>query len=159
MHSVAIVGSRHRGWGKRAVDHTILIDSILQSRKEYYKDALNVSSLYCDRCFGKAVKDYCEEQGIKFFEFVVYFNGPREKHEYTAAYLGRHAALLEVCDEFHIAVSDTRSSTIEDLVQRVIASGKSYVLYNDNNEAIEFYDASAQEKGSYGQAQAQEETA
>lgn len=143
MRVVVIAGTRHRGWS-RVVDHGGLIASIIEPRKEYYKQELNVSSISCDVGFGKAVKEYCEENGIKFFEFVVYFNGPRERHEFTAAYMSRHAALVDVGDEFHVTVSQTRKSTIEDLVERVKRSGKTYALYNEQNEVVEYYDAEAQ---------------
>lgn len=140
--TVVIVGARHRGWS-REVNHQALIESIIAPRKEFYGQTLSVSSIGCDVGFGKATKEYCEEQGVKFFEFVVYFNGPRSKEEYTYAYLARHAALMEVGDEFHITVSQTRQSTVEDLVERVRASGKLYVLYDELNNVLEFYDPEA----------------
>lgn len=139
MRTVVVVGSRHRGW-TRDVDHLALIEAIIGPRKEYYGTTLSVSSIGCDMGFGKVVKEYCEENGVKFFEFVVYFNGPREKEEYTAAYLARHAALLYVGDEFHITVSNTRRSAVEDLVTRVRESGKSYALYDEENKVVEMFD-------------------
>jgi hypothetical protein len=140
MRTVVIVGSRHRGW-TRQIDHISLIQAIIDPRKDYYREGLSVASIGCDIGFGKAVKEYCEENGIKFFEFVVYFNGPREKAEYTQAYQARHAALLDVGDEFHITVSKTRRSAVEDLVTRVQGSSKTYVLYDEDNTVLEMYDA------------------
>ncbi len=140
MRTVVIVGSRHRGWTQQ-IDHTGLIQEIIDPRKAYYRDSLSVASIGCDIGFGKAIKEYCEENGVKFFEFVVYFNGPREKLEYKKAYQARHAALLDVGDEFHITVSKTRRSDVEDLVARVQMSGKTYVLYDEDNVVIELYDA------------------
>lgn len=142
MRTVVVVGSRHRGW-TRDVDHQALIESIIGPRKEYYGNTLSVSSIGCDMGFGKAVKEYCEENGVKFFEFVVYFNGPRSKEEFRAAYLSRHAALLFVGDEFHITISGTRRSDVEDLVEQVRASGKSYALYDEENNVVEMHDAEA----------------
>lgn len=142
MRTVVVVGSRHRGW-TRDVDHPALIEAIIAPRKEYYGSELSVSSIGCDMGFGKAVKEYCEENGVKFFEFVVYFNGPRSKEEFRAAYLSRHAALLFVGDEFHITISGTRKSDVEDLVERVRASGKSYALYDEENKVVEMFDAEA----------------
>lgn len=137
MYIIAVVGSRHRGW-TRAIDHDGLIGDILQPRKEFYGEGLTVASIGCDVGFGKSVKAYCEEHGIKFFEFVVYFNGPRPREEYTAAYVARHAALLDCAHEFHITVSSTRRANVEDLVERVRASGKPYALYNEENVVIEY---------------------
>lgn len=142
MRTVVLVGSRHRGWS-RDVNHIGLIETVLKPRQEYWQHELSVSSIGCDVGFGKAVKEYCEEFGIKFFEFVVYFNGPREKAEYTAAYSARHAALLDVGDEFHITVSNTRKSSVEDLVLRVQQSGKSYALYDEDNNVVEMFDGEA----------------
>lgn len=142
MRTVVVVGTRHRGWS-REVDHNELIDAIIRPRKEYYGDALSITSIGCDMGFGKAVKEYCEENGVKFFEFVVYFNGPRSKEEFAAAYLSRHAALLFAGDEFHITVSATRRSAVEHLVEQVRASGKSYALYNEANNVVEMFDAEA----------------
>ena len=142
MWTVAVVGARHRGWS-REVNHSDLISMIIQPRKEYYKEGLSISSIGCDVGFGKAVKEHCEENGIKFFEFVVYFNGPRQREEYAKAYIARHASLLEVADEFHITVTGTRHAIIEDLVERVRTSGKMYCLYNEQNEVIEYYDPTA----------------
>lgn len=110
---------------------------MLAERKVYYGDDLTVISISCDTSFGRDVKVYCEERGIKFIEFVVYFNGPREKDEYMAAYVARHASLLEIGDEFHIAVSQNRQALVEDLVQRVKSSQKPFALYSDKNEVID----------------------
>lgn len=136
MYVVAIVGSRHRGW-TRGVDHQGLIEQVLSPRREYYGEQLNVVSIGCDVGFGKAVKEYCEETGIKFFEIVVYFNGPRSKDEYARAYNSRHAALIDCADEFHITVSSTRSTNVEDLIERVRSTSKPYAAYNEQNEVVE----------------------
>lgn len=136
MYVVAIVGSRHRGW-TRGVDHQGLIEQILAPRIAYYGDQLNVVSIGCDVGFGKAVKEHCEETGIKFFEVVVYFNGPRSKEEYARAYNSRHAALIDCADEFHVTVSSTRSTNVEDLIDRIRTTSKPYAAYDENNVVLE----------------------
>jgi hypothetical protein len=93
----------------------------------------------CDLGFGRDVKVYCEEHGIKFAEFVVYFNGPREKDEYASYYNVRHAALVDIGDEFHIAVTQSRMSSVEDLASRVKSTGKPYCLYDEDNKVIEYH--------------------
>lgn len=143
MHTVVIVGARHRGW-KRSVDNLAIIKGVIEGRQKQlgaHAHELNVASMSCDAGFGKDLRIYCEEEGIKFCEFVVYFNGPRERDEYNRAYRARHAALVEIGDEFFIAVLNSRKSTVEDLVDRVRNSGKTYVLYDDGNNIIEYYDA------------------
>lgn len=140
MFTVVIVGPRHRGWS-RSVNNGGLIRSVLLERKEYYGSDLNVASISCDVGFGADLKAYCEEAGVKMIEFVIYFNGPREKEEYSQAYLARHAALVEIGNEFHLAVSNSRRSTVEDLVSRVKASGKPYFIYDEDNVLMESKDA------------------
>lgn len=136
MHTVVLVASRHRGWNKPA-DNISLITSLLSERSAYYGADLTVASIGCDHGFGKDVKDYCEEHGIKFVEYVVYFNGPRDKSEYEAAYKARHAALLDIGVEFHMLVSNNRRTTVEDLVERVQRSAHDYAIYDESNHVIE----------------------
>jgi hypothetical protein len=135
---VVFVGPRHRGWAKNAsVDNSSTIDSVLAPRKEYYGNDLNVISISCDVGFGKDLKAYCEERGIKFLEFVVYFNGPRSKPEYAAAYNARHASLLEIGEEFHVITSRNRQSNVEDIIDRLRLTKKPYAIYNEETEVIE----------------------
>jgi hypothetical protein len=138
VRTIVFVGPRHRGWAKASVDNSSTIDTVLNPRKDYYKEDLNVVSISCDVGFGRDLKIYCEERGIKFLEFVVYFNGPRSKPEYSAAYHARHAALVEIGDEFHIITSKNRASNVEDIIERVKQLSKPYVVYNENGETIEF---------------------
>ena len=143
MHTVVLVGARHRGW-KRSVDNMAIIKGVLEERRKQlgeHAHELNVASMSCDAGFGKDLRVYCEEEGVKFCEFVVYFNGPRDRAEYNRAYRARHAALVDIGDEFFIAVLNSRKSTVEDLVERVRDSGKTYVLYDDTNNIIEYRDA------------------
>lgn len=134
------VGPRHRGWAKGvSVDNSALIDAVLRPRQEFYHEDLNVVSISCDVGFGKDLKIYCEEHGIKFLEFVVYFNGPRLRSEYSAAYSARHAALLEIGHEYHMVTTKNRQSNVEDIIERVKQRTPlaSYCVYGEQGEVLE----------------------
>lgn len=137
MRTAVVIGSRHRSWkGKGAPDS--FIGNLIQDRVKVHGGALTVTSLGCDMGFGKAVKVYCEEEGVKFFEFVVYFNGPRPRDEYASCYRARHAALLELGDEYYMFTTTEGQTHLDDLLDRVRASGKPYYMFDKDYNLIEF---------------------
>lgn len=134
-----LVGNRHLGSNPRSVAMCdTIVSSILTDLMTKHGVGLNVLSISCDTAFGKSVRVFCEENGIKFAEFVVYFNGPRERDEYDRTYKARHAALLDAGDVFHIVNNPKQVTTIRDLLERVKEANKPYYLYNEKGTVIEF---------------------
>ena len=143
---LVFIGNRHLGYNRKHAEFcAIMIDKIISSYVERYNSLLNISSISCDTAFGKGIRDYCEEHGIKFAEFVVYFNGPRDKTEYEKAYKARHAALVDMGEEF-VVVNSSRQMTLLDLMYRVRLSKKPYTFYNDKGTIVEQVCASTQEE-------------
>lgn len=137
MRTVVVIGSRHRSWKEKG-SHEEFIGHLIQDRVKAHGGALTVTSLGCDMGFGKAVKVYCEEEGVKFFEFVVYFNGPRPRDEYADCYRARHAALLEIGSEYYMFTTTEGQTHLDDLLERVRSSGKPYYMFDKNYVLIEY---------------------
>lgn len=136
MRCAVIVSSRHRGWHEDT--HKEWIARLITDRLEAYRGELTVTSIGCDTGFGKAVKTYCEEEGVKFFEFVVYFNGPRSRQEYAACYRARYASLLEVGHEYYFFTTKSGQTHLDELIERVRASGRPYYIFDKDYNLIEF---------------------
>ncbi len=137
MKTAVIVGSRHRSWRETAT-HVEFIAHLIQDRLRAHGSQLTVTSLGCDMGFGKAVKVYCEEEGVKFFEFVVYFNGPRPKEEYATCYRARHASLTEIGHEYYMFTTHEGQTQLDDLLDRVREVGKPYYIFDKDYNLIEY---------------------
>lgn len=122
MHVVAVIGSRHIKVNR------LWVATLIQDRVATYGSELTVTSLGCNWGFGRDVKDYCKETGVKFCEFLVYIGDTRPKEEYAKLQTARHAALMEVVDEFYIATPGTEHTA--DLVRRVTTSNKTYFIFD-----------------------------
>ena len=139
MKTIVIVGWRSKGWRHPGSEDpcTGVVRYIIEDlQQSAMLEQVRVCSIGTDSGIGAVVKASCTTFGVPFFEYKVQFQGGSQE-EYLSGYVARHAALLEVGDEFHIFVSGSRKSIIENLVERVKRSDCSYRLYNERGEVIE----------------------
>jgi len=141
---LVLVGNRHFGFNRAKLPLcNEIIKNILTDAVKRYGSDLNVVSISCDTAFGRCVRDYCFENGIRFCEFTVYFNGPRgRKEDYNAVYCARNSSLVDIGTEFHLVLGSRSRETGEvvvDLLNKVKVSVKPYVMYDETGTQIEFY--------------------
>lgn len=145
IRRVVIAGSRHRGWveGVPYIEQTgkpedgEFLNALLDRLVAQYGENLAILSIGCDLGIGQQVRALCNDRKIHFVEITTKFSFSVPKPFYELIYLCRHAALLDVGEEFHIFVSRSRFSNIEDLVQRLQGSEASYAVYDEDNKLIE----------------------
>jgi len=139
LRTVVIVGWRSKAWKHPEPDDPCSVtvrDLIEEMQQSAMLDQVRVCSIGSDSGIGAVVKATCATYGVPFFEFKVWFQGG-DQDSYISAYVARHASLIEVGDVFHIFVSDSRKSIIENLVERVKSSVHPYKLYGENGQVLE----------------------
>lgn len=140
MKRVVIVGSRHRGWKNfnASVADARLVQKILFAAIEAYGvDGFYVLGLGADAGFGEMVKRECVTADVSYAEFVLRFHAGAAGRDLELLSMARHAALMEMGTEFHIFVSKSRATQIEDLVQRCEGdAGVAYALYDEEQKVF-----------------------
>jgi len=146
VRRVVIVGSRHRGWQdgvpamhqRGSPEDAAVIDQMLLSLQEkYLAGGFCILSMGCDIGFGRMVKECCEKRAVGLMEAMVQFNPHLPKHFFELLHLSRHAALIDVGQEFHIFVTKARISNIEDLVGKLHNCRLPYQVYGEANQIVE----------------------
>lgn len=139
MYKVVIAGSRHRGW-QDGVPHNLqegsvadleLVSQLLNQLCAVHGDQLLVLSVGCDTGFGRMVRTRCEQMGLPFAEVGMRISEKVPREQYVLLWLARHAALVDLGQEYHIFVVDSRFSHIEDLVTRAEQSGLPCTIYTE----------------------------
>jgi len=142
---LVIVGSRHRGWKDNTpvrdqtgseTDRTF-IEELLRRRHAECPDGILVLSIGCDAGFGFMVRDIATALGIPFVEYFSKFTGHIPKIQYEFIHLGRHAALVDVGEEFHVFITQSRFSNIEDLVVRLALDKLDAKIYDEECNEID----------------------
>lgn len=143
MYKVVIAGSRHRGW-QEGVPHNLqegsvadreLVAYLLQRLREEHGDQLLILSVGCDTGFGRLVRTLADERQLPFAEVGMRINDRVPREQYLLLWLARHAALVDLAQEYHIFVVDSRFSHIEDLVTRAEQSGVPFTIYAESDVA------------------------
>jgi len=135
---ISIVGSRHRSPNNPSGNIDLINKIVQEVRLDPANDNFTIMSLGCDKGFGKDVKDYCNEQGIKFAEILIWFNGPRTKEEYNDLFLSRNSAIAQAGSMFYLAISSKRVTQVEDLLAKVKLLGKPFKVYDEVNQLVEY---------------------
>jgi len=145
MRRVVIVGARHRGWNsdrsyqtQEATEHDTKIVSELLTKIAVAHGDFVVLSLGCDIGFGRMILTSCEDRKIPFVEVRIKRTRKVPKDIYELLHIARHAALLELGEEFHLFIAGSRVSNLEDFVQR-LQDGKGkqpYYVYDENGFVI-----------------------
>jgi hypothetical protein len=142
---IVIVGSRHRGWKDNipvrdqigSETDREFITGLLKQRHADIPDGILVLSIGCDAGFGYMVRDITTALGIPFVEYFSKFTGHIPKIQYEYIHLGRHAALADVGEEFHVFITRSRFSNIEDLVVRLQIAKADVDVYDEECNVIE----------------------
>lgn len=143
MYPVAIVAVRHMDWNTdaEAQRHRIIQDPVLETLLDRliseHGPKLIVVGMSSDKPFGQAVKAYCNAHRVNYIEPVIFRFGEFGAAENIVINLARHSMLLELCSEFHVFISKTRATYIEDLVYRAKEARKKVRVYAVNGEVIE----------------------
>jgi hypothetical protein len=145
MRRIALVGSRHRGWQdgvagvlqRGSPEDGAMVRHMLQEFRQRYPQGFYLLTIGCDAGFGRMVKEACEAEKVGLMEAITQFNSHMPKPHFELLHLARHAALLDVAQEFHIFVTRSRISNIEDLVSRLKGGRVPYFLYNERCEVVE----------------------
>jgi hypothetical protein len=113
---------------------------------KYTREGYYIVTTGCDEGFGKDVFWYCQWQKIKFVQLDSFLFSHqhskinRVQFASQEAFLKilkcRHAAILELCGEFHLKIY-YKPSVIDDMLNRVKLSDKPYHLYDHENSLIE----------------------
>lgn len=143
MRRIAIVGSRHRGWTPKlaadlqeanstdaALIRSILSDHLKRSGEFY------VLTFGADLGFGRSVRKLAGEMGVGVAEVLVRMSDRVPRMDFELIYLMRHAALMDLADEFHLFVTDARVSQLEDLAQRLEDDERPVVIYAEDGSVI-----------------------
>lgn len=143
MRRVAIAGSRHRGWKDKLpadlqeaneVD-AALIRGILLSCKTHFPE-FYVLTIGADLGFGRSVRRIAAEEGVGVAEIIVRMNDRVPRMDFELIYLSRHAALVDLADEFYLFVTDARVSQLEDLIQRLEEDDRPVTIYGEDGSVI-----------------------
>jgi len=142
---IVIVGSRHRGWKDNvsvryqtgSEEDRKFVTELLKDRRLACPDGILILSIGCDAGFGHMVRAIAQELGIPFVEYFAKFSGTIDKLQYEYIHLGRHAALADTGQEFHVFITQSRFSNIEDLVVRLQTSGADVKVYNEACQEID----------------------
>lgn len=144
MYKVVIAGSRHRGW-QEGIPHNLqegsaadkeLVRALLQRLQDAHGNQLLVLSVGCDTGFGRMVRNLAEEKQLSFAEVGMRINERVPREQYVLLWLARHAALVDIGQEYHIFVVDSRFSHIEDLVTRAEQSGCPTTIYSESDTQL-----------------------
>lgn len=125
----------------------ILLDNIVNILdKKYTRDGYYIVSTGCDEGFSKDVFWYCKSTKIKLVQLdaaLMTYNLDRtnkkpfaNQQDFLKILKCRHAAIFELCGEFHLKVF-WKSSIVDDMINRVKLSDKPYHLYDFENSLIE----------------------
>lgn len=118
-----------------------LIDQMLVDLQARYPMGFCILSMGCDIGFGRMVKECCEKRSVGMMEAMVQFNSHLPKHHFELLHLSRHAALIDVGQEFHIFVTRARISNIEDLVGKLRYCRLPFKVYGELNQIVESWEA------------------
>jgi hypothetical protein len=145
MRRIVIVGARHRGWNaersyqtQEATEKDTTIVSELLTKSAVAYGEFIVLSLGCDFGFGRMVLASCEDRKIPFVEVRIKRSRKVPKDIYELLHIARHAALLELGEEFHLFIAGSRISNVEDFVQR-LEIGKDtrpYYVYDEEGSTV-----------------------
>lgn len=145
MRRIVIVGARHRGWNaersyqtqEATEQDTDAVDELLTKSAVEYGDFI-VLSLGCDIGFGRMVLTACEDRKIPFVEVRIKRTKKVPKEVYELLHIARHAALLELGEEFHLFVVGSRISNVEDFVQRleINEDKRPYYVYDEQGKIV-----------------------
>jgi hypothetical protein len=136
MKKIVIVGARHLGWedGIEARDQTgspeaaRIVQQILAGIWETHGPYAYVVSLSADLGFGRSVREATLRAGLGFAEVTIRTSDLVPKGERELLWLARHAALVEIGDEFHVFLSSGHSQ-MSDLIARLGQSNKPWKSY------------------------------
>lgn len=152
LKRIVVVGSRHRGWkdGVPVSQQTgspedrEVFQAALLSFRARFPLGFCIMTQGGNMGFGRMVKDTCEAWNIPCVEVLLQFNSYLPKSYYELHYLSRHAALLDLGQEFHIFVSKARVSNIEDLIGRLRQIQRlPYYVYDETNQIVEQWNGNA----------------
>ena len=131
---------------------TILQDAHKFSEEKYGKGNYYWVTSSIQLGFCRYVLNFCRKQDIKLISIdtiPMHFPGPakiRNEHikvpfgsedDMRAIFKCKHAAILELADHFFIKVA-YKMTNIDDLVERVKRSNKPFIIFNEENMAIEY---------------------
>lgn len=114
-----------------------MMEEMLRTFRQRYPSGFCVLAMGCDCGFGRMVKEVCDESGVGMMEVLVQFNRHLPRAQYELLHLSRHAALVDMGQEFHLFVTRKRISHIEDLVVRLRRSPLPYFVYDEANALVE----------------------
>lgn len=122
-----------------------MVAAMLGTFRKRYPTGFCILTLGCDAGFGRMVKLECEAAQVGLMEAICQFNPHLPKPYFELLHLARHAALLDLGQEFHVFVTRHRTSNIEDLVGRLrLVQRLPYFLYDENHDVIESNEGSPQ---------------
>ena len=145
MRRIVIVGARHRGWNSdrsyqtqeaTEADTKVVAELLMKSASDHGE--FIVLSLGCDIGFGRMILSSCEDRKIPFVEVRIKRSRKVPKDIYELLHIARHAALLELGEEFHLFIAGSRISNLEDFVQR-LEDGKDkrpYYVYDEAGRIV-----------------------
>ncbi len=130
LYRVVIVGARHGN--NTSHDY---IEGLMKGIVERLKNVIFIT-MGCERGVGQSVRSVCLVETYRLLQFEV-FTKEVDAINCEVAFMARHHSLVNIGEEFHIFVSQSRQSNIEDLVDLVKQIEAPWKVYGNFGSIIE----------------------